>query len=101
MKNKIKFGIVVLIGLLLAAGLNLTGCFLLEDKTCPGNGQCTVTIGQGTSGLFVDTSYPRSSCGEKAKWSSSSSKYSGGCRVQNQMDNINRRYGTHTCNCDE
>ena len=98
MKNKIKFGIVVLIGLLLAAALSLTGCV---ENVCPGNGECTVTIGQGASGLYVDTDYPRSSCGDKASYSYQSSSYSGGCRVQNQMDNINRRYGTHYCNCDE
>ena len=98
MKSKIKFGIVVLIGLLLAAVLNLTGCFLNEP--CPGNGQCTVTIGQGASGLYIDTDYPRSSCGKSATYSSQSGNYSGGCRVQNQIDNRNRRYGTQTCDCD-
>ena len=82
-----------LIGFLMVAGLVLAGC----GNLCPGNGNCTVTISQGSSGLYVDYGSPRSSCGKSATYSNGS--YSGGCSVQNQMDNRNRRFGTHSCNC--
>jgi hypothetical protein len=58
MKNKIA--VIVLVGLLTAAGLILIGC---DMDNCRGTGQCTVTIGQGAWGLFVDTSVPRTTCG--------------------------------------
>jgi len=88
MKNKM---VIALIGMLVVGGLFLTGC----ENQCPGSAECTVTIGQGASGLYVDYDAPRSSCG-KSKNSESS-----GCRVQNMMNNYNseRRYGTWSCDC--
>jgi len=91
-----KLTVVALIGLLLAAGLVLVGC----SEKCPGSGGCTVTIAQGASGLYVDYDSPRSTCGKSATWSSSSSSYSGGCVVQNNMDGHSRSYGTKSCDCD-
>jgi len=92
-----------LIGLLMAAGLVLIGC---EGgvPNCKGNGECTVTVGQGTSGLYVDSNAPRSSCGTSATYKTDSNGkgyYSGGCKVQNVIDNIDgkRSYGTHGCDC--
>jgi len=94
--EKRRILVVGLIGLLLMAGLGLIGCV---KENCPGSGDCTVTIEQGTSGLYVDTNAPRSSCGKSATWSSDTNSYSGGCKVQNYMDGRNRKYGTHGCDC--
>jgi len=96
MKNKIKIGAVALIGLLMAAGLVLLGC---ESPGCTGSGECTVTIDQGTSGLYVDSDSPRSSCGKSAEWNSDRTSKYGGCKVQNNMDNYNRTYGKKSCDC--
>jgi len=97
MENKIKMVTVILIGLLLAVGLVLIGCKDVEK--CSGNGECTVTIEQGTSGLYVDNDSPRSSCGSSATWNSDYSQKTGGCKVQNNIDDHNRSYGTHGCDC--
>jgi hypothetical protein len=97
MKDKIKIGSVVLIGLLMAAGLILIGC----GEECTGSGECTVTIAQGTSGLYVDYDSPRSSCGDSAEWNSDYSSKTGGCKVQNNIDGYNRTYGTHGCDCEK
>jgi len=91
-----KITLVAFFGLLMTAALILVGC----SESCPGSGSCTVTIAQGTSGLYVDYDSPRSSCGKSGSWNSSSSSYSGGCVVQNNMDNHDRRYGTKSCDCD-
>jgi len=85
------------IGLLLAAGLVLFGCE--PGANCPGSGDCTVTIAQGTSGLYVDYDSPRSSCGKSSTWNSDYTSKSGGCKVQDDMDGYKRTYGTHGCNC--
>jgi hypothetical protein len=91
---KIKMGIVALIGLLMVVGLVFAGCDL---EKCPGSGECTITIDQGANGLYVDTSAPRSSCGN-----TKDSDSSGGCQVAN-MNSIwyseTMRYGTHGCDC--
>lgn len=94
-KNRIL--VVGLIGLLMAAGLALMGCSGM--KNCLGNGECTVTIDQGTSGLYVDNNAPRSSCGTSASWNSDYTNKVGGCKVQNNMDNFKRTFGTHSCDC--
>jgi len=97
-----KIIIVALIGLLMAMGLVLIGC---EGglPNCQGNGECTVTISQNASGLYRDTSSPQSTCGKKttSEYDSNSSKYveKKGCNVQDNIDNKNRTYGTHSCNC--
>jgi hypothetical protein len=93
-----KILVVALIGLLMAVGLVLTGC-MEPGANCSGSGECTVTIDQGTNGLYVDNNSPRSSCGDKAIWDSNLGDYSGGCNVQNNIDGISRKYGTHSCNC--
>ena len=93
--KKSKFFVVALIGLLMAAGLVLTGC---DKPNCPGNGECTVFIEQ-SMGLYVDTSKERTTCGKGATWNSDQGKYTGGCKVQNMMDNRERKYGSHGCNC--
>ena len=106
MKNKLKIAAVVLIGSLMAVGLVLTGCE--PGANCTGSGECTVTIDQGTSGLYVDYDSPRSSCGKSATWNNGywdnngryhDGYYSGGCKVQNNMDDHRRTYGTHSCDC--
>jgi len=88
---------VALIGLLMAAGLVLIGC----GPDCPGNGECTVTINQGSSGLFVDYTVPPSTCGKSAEWDADLEMYMGGCEVQNNIDNRknDRKFGTHGCDC--
>ena len=69
------------------------------DK-CIGNGECSVFIDQGGSGLFIDdVNHPRSTCGKGAEWNSDLGKYTGGCKVQNNIDNNERRYGSHGCDC--
>jgi len=83
------------IGLLLAAGLVVAGC----GPNCPGNGECTVTIDQGPYGLYVDSDSPRSSCGKRAEWNYNTSDYSGGCKVQNNIDDIKRKFGKYGCDC--
>ena len=94
MKNKIKIGAVALIGLLMAAGLVLIGC---KGPGCTGSGDCTITIAQGTSGLYVDTDSPRSSCGK------TKTEELHGCKVANMnstwYQNETMRYGTHGCDC--
>jgi hypothetical protein len=87
---------VALIGLLMAVGLVLIGCV---GEKCSGSGNCTVTIGQNAYGLYVDNDSPRSTCGEGASWNSNYSSKTGGCKVQNNIDNYNRKYGTHSCDC--
>ena len=94
MKNKMAG--MTLLGLLMAAGLVLTGC---EWPGCIGNGECIVTIQQGTSGLYVDNTATRSSCGKKSTYSYDTGSYTGGCKVQNNIDGINRTHGTHRCGC--
>jgi len=99
MKNKLKIAAVVLIGSLMAVGLILTGC---EGPGCSGTGECTVTIDQGTSGLYVDYNSPRSSCGNSREYkinSAGEGYYTKGCKAQNQVDGYERRYGTHSCDC--
>jgi len=92
-----KITLVAFFGLLMTAVLVLVGC----KESCPGSGNCTVTITQGTSGLYVDTDSPRSSCGQTGSWNYSSSSYSGGCKVANMMSSTSvMRYGTHGCDCD-
>ncbi|MCL2277037.1 MAG: hypothetical protein FWC21_04000 [Treponema sp.] len=90
--------LVTLISLLLVLGLLLIGCGDGGSK-CIGNGECIVTIQQGTSGLYVDNTATRSSCGKKATWSWETNSYTGGCKVQNNIDNLNRTHGTHRCGC--
>jgi len=93
-----KIYVVALIGLMMTVGLALAGCIKGE---CPGSGQCTVTIKQGTSGLYVDDDSPRSSCGKTKTWDSSTSSYKGGCKVANMMNSSSdRRYGTQSCDCE-
>jgi hypothetical protein len=92
-----KYFIVALIGVVMTVGLVLAGCNVEEE--CIGTGDCTVTIKQGTSGLYVDYDSPRSSCGSKKKWSDSYNSYRGGCNVQNIMDSGYGKYGPHSCDC--
>jgi len=95
-----KILVVGLIGLLLAAGLIVIGCDFWNKKECPGNGECTITIKQGASGLSIDDDSPRSSCGQVGNWNYNSNSYSGGCIVANMSDSYkDRKYGTHGCNC--
>ena len=94
--KKSKLLVVGLIGLLMAGGLILAGCDL---ENCPGSGDCTVTIEQGTHGLYVDDDSPRSSCGSSATYNYDTGSYTGGCKVQNNINNHNRRYGTQSCDC--
>ena len=86
-----------LIGLLLAAGLVLFGCE--PGAHCRGSGDCTVTIKQGASGLYVDTDSPRSSCGKSRTYNYDTGNYNRGCKVQDNMDDYNRTNGTHGCDC--
>jgi len=96
-KNRILA--VGLIGVLLAVGLAVVGCSD-PGEGCSGNGKCTVYIDQGTNGLYInDTDYARSTCGEGAKWDSDMQDYSGGCEVQNNINNIKQKYGKHGCDC--
>ena len=92
-----KLLILGVIGLMLAAGLVLIGC--VEKPGCPGSGECTVTIDQGTSGLYVDSDSPRSSCGKSRTYSYDTGNYTHGCKVQENMDDYNRKYGTQSCDC--
>ena len=85
------------IGILVATVLFVAGCEMGEN--CRGDGQCTVTIGQGAHGLFIDNTNPRSTCGRGRTWNSDTATWSGGCRVQNNIDNHNRTFGTHSCSC--
>jgi len=86
-----KYFIVVLIGLVMTVGLVLAGCLHME---CPGNGNCTVTVKQGTSGLYIDDDSPRSSCGN------SGSDKARTCSVANMMSFYGeKKYGTWNCNC--
>jgi len=96
--EKKKIIAVGIIGLLLAVGLVLIGCDFLKEE-CPGNGDCTVTIKQDGYGLSVDYDSPRSTCGKSSTYDYSTGKYSGGCKVQNNIDNENRTYGKHGCSC--
>jgi len=101
MKRKIILGTVALIGLLMAAGLVLVAC---EPGSCTGTGECTVTVAQGTTGLYVDTNSPRSSCGDVGVYDPEYDSWSGGCQVANMQSYVNfqshiKRAGTHSCNC--
>ena len=96
MRSKIKMVAVALIGLLMAMGLVLIGC---ESPGCSGSGECTVTIDQGTSGLYVDSNSPRSSCGKRRTYNYDTGNYDNGCKVQENIDNYNRKYGTQSCDC--
>ena len=90
-KNRIL--IVGLIGLLMAVGLFLAGC----GVSCPGSGECTATINQGASGLYIDYDFPRSTCGGGRSWDSNTSS---GCIVENNINYYSdRTYGTKSCNC--
>lgn len=93
MKKKIVA--VALIGLLAAVGLFLAGC----GPNCSGSGDCTVTIDQGGSGLYIDGNAARSTCGESATYSYDTGSYTGGCEVQNNINGIHRKYGKHGCDC--
>jgi hypothetical protein len=95
MKNKILA--LGLISLMVVVGLIVIGC----GPNCPGNGECTVTIEQGSSGLYVDSNAPRSTCGKKAEYSSEGDYWYGGCKVQINIDNTDnkRTSGTQECNC--
>jgi len=93
MKNKIMA--VVLIGLLATAGLVLAGC----GANCPGNGECTVTIDQGTSGLYVSSDGARSSCGKSRETNYDGTEKKSGCKVQNNIDGYKRSYGKQSCDC--
>ena len=86
----------VAVGLLMAVTLVLIGCI---ETVCIGNGECTIFIEQGSNGLYIDDSYPRSTCGKSATWDSDLGRYTGGCKVQNYIDNRDRRHGSHGCNC--
>jgi len=94
MKNKLL--VVFLIGLLLMTGLVLTVCDL--GANCIGTGECTVTISQGSSGLYVDNSADQSSCGDLSELTSGGST---GCKVADMLryGSTNRKAGTHKCNC--
>ena len=89
---KRKLVMVALVGLLLTAGLVLTVCF---EPNCIGTGDCTITIIQGSSGLSIDYTADRSSCGDTTTSDST------GCIVadMNHSGSTNRRAGTHKCNC--
>jgi len=95
-KKMLVTALIALIGLLAATGLFLASCE--PGENCIGNGECIVTIKQEV-GLSVDNEATRSSCGDKASWSHETNSYTGGCRVQNQIDGHNRTHGTHRCNC--
>ena len=98
MKNKMKvslIGLLKVVGMILFTGLVFTACM----EMCPGNAECTITIRQGTAGLYVDTSAPLSSCGSVGTWNQSTSSISGGCRVENMRRGYNMRYGTWGCSC--
>jgi hypothetical protein len=92
MKNTI---IVVLVGLLMAAGLVFLGCG--PGEGCIGNGECTITIGQG-DGLYWDKDAPYSSCGKGWYYDSDYNKKSG-CVVEDYKNNDGRKYGTFSCDC--
>ena len=86
--------LVVLIGLLLAAGLVLASCL----PGCPGNGECTVTIDQDV-GLYIDDNFPKSTCGKQKSYNYDTGNYIDGCKVQDNIDNYNRKFGTQSCDC--
>jgi len=77
-------------------GLVLIGCDL---ENCIGNGECIVSVEQGGYGLYVDDSASRSSCGNQSTYSPDLDRRTGGCKVQNNIDNHNRTHGTHRCDC--
>ena len=83
-------------GLLVALTFVIIAC---EETVCIGNGECTVFIEQGGSGLYIDNDRPRSTCGKSATYSSDLGKYTGGCKVQNNIENRDRKYGSHGCDC--
>jgi len=91
-----KIFVVALIGLVMTVGLVLAGCDL---EVCPGSGECTVTIDQGSSGLYVDSGSPRSTCGKGRTYNYDTGNYSSGCSVQDNIDNYKRTYGKHSCDC--
>ena len=97
---KKKISVLALIGLLMLAGLVFIGC---EGPGCIGSGECTITIKQGTSGLYVDTSADRSDCGKSATYDYDLGKYTGGCQVNNMnstwWQTSSMRHGTHKCDC--
>jgi hypothetical protein len=101
--KKSKLLVLGLIALMLVGGLVLVGCDLDPGAHCSGNGECTVTIDQSTSGLYVDSEKPRSSCGKSAtsKYNEATGRYDDvrGCKVQENMDGKNRSFGTHSCDC--
>jgi len=91
---------VVVLGLLMAGGIVIISC---EGPGCIGTGECTITIKQGSSGLYVDTSSDRSDCGDSATYDYNLGKYTGGCQVNNMnstwFQNSSMRAGTHKCDC--
>ncbi|MCL2762270.1 MAG: hypothetical protein FWD36_03555 [Treponema sp.] len=95
--KKSKILVVGFIGLLMAGGLFLVSC--KDKENCIGNGECIVSIGQGASGLYVDNNATRSSCGKQSTWSYDTNRWSGGCKVQDNIDARNRAHGTHRCSC--
>lgn len=95
--KKSKLLVLGLIYALMAIGLVLAGC--MTETECKGNGECTVSVTQGSYGLSIDSNQPRSTCGDKGTYSSDTGKYSGGCNVQNAIDNPSKGYGKYTCDC--
>jgi len=93
--KKSKLLYLSVISLILTAGMILVAC----GPNCPGNGECTVTIGQDGNGLYIDNNSPRSTCGKSSTYNYDTSRYSGGCKVQDNIDNRNRKYGTQSCDC--
>jgi len=93
-----RFLIAGLVSFIIMTGLLLISCDILKTK-CPGNGECTVTIDQGTAGLYVDYDSPRSSCGRSRTYNYDTGNYTSGCKVQDTMDGYGRTFGTKGCDC--
>jgi hypothetical protein len=101
-----KIIVAALIGLLMAAGLVALGCEG-GGPNCRGDQECTVTVSQNSSGLYIDNDSPKSSCGKatttETKWSESQEKYvtttHKGCEVQDIINGGTKKYGTHPCSC--
>jgi len=93
-----KLTVLALVGLLLMAVLIFIGC----GEPCIGSGNCTVTIKQDAYGLSVDYDKPQSTCGLKGSFVYANGEpiYSGGCEVENNINNRKRTFGTHSCSCD-
>ncbi|MDR0474412.1 MAG: hypothetical protein LBH43_12160 [Treponema sp.] len=94
--RKSKILVVGIIGLLLAAGLVMAGC---DTPGCKGSGECTITFGQGSSGLFIDTDAPRSSCGTETSGDTSGCKVADSQSSNSYVADKARKYGTLNCDC--